>query len=448
MKKLLIIQLDEAYFLFETLLMLDKYRDALKDFSLTVLTHPESLAKIPEGTRPLINGITSKIEDVLKQEFDLSVNLSMNEAAWPLQHRIHAQQKLGPEQTEEQLVVQDPWSAFLLTLKARAPFIPFHMQDIYKNILGIKRFPQNQKHKKSIHQVAIGLCNTSFYPAEEQEKLINLIHSHHPNIKIRDVSELDEVSNLSDVLYIGPATFSALKLCEHEATGIFLTSQFQGFNLLPSQEGHLVVSSQGKHLQTDKLISLIDSVIAQRDLPKEFAYALYQVDEENLFGSYLKSLNSSDDTYPVYQSHVVLWNFILNLFDINLEITQTTPGQNELLKRQLEVLTKLNRLYDYAMSSVDIIHAEAKAETADNSKIQGHIKNLQEMDEIVDKISQTNSMLRPILDFYRIRRGQNFGNTLLEQSQHSFLTYSEEHQALKALLELFTVTLRKNEVSI
>ena len=56
--------------------------------------------------------------------------------------------------------------------------------------------------------------------------------------------------------------------------------------------------------------------------------------------------------------------------------------------------------------------------------------------------------LRPVIDFYRIRRGQNTGTTLLEQTQHTFLTYSEEHQALRALLELFTVTLAKNEVSI
>jgi hypothetical protein len=100
------------------------------------------------------------------------------------------------------------------------------------------------------------------------------------------------------------------------------------------------------------------------------------------------------------------------------------------------------------MSSVDTIHQEAKSNSANNDRIQGHLKNLKEMEVITDQISQTNSFLRPILDFYRIRRGQNLGATLLEQSQHSFLTYSEEHQALKAMLELFSVTLSKNEVSI
>ena len=100
------------------------------------------------------------------------------------------------------------------------------------------------------------------------------------------------------------------------------------------------------------------------------------------------------------------------------------------------------------MSSIDTIHQEAKSASANSSLIQENLKNLKEIEEISDKISQSHVFLRPILDYYRIRKGQNLGSNLLEQSQHSFLTYSEEHQALKALLELFTVTLNKNEVSI
>lgn len=440
--------MDEAYFLFETLVMLDHNRDILKDFELTLLANPEALAKIQDGSEPIIPGITSKVSDILDKEFDLSVNFSMNEVAWPLHTQVKASQKLGPYEKDKQLIVPDAWSSYLLTLKARAPFLTFHMQDIYKNILGIKKISQPQKEHTNYQQVIIGLCNTSFFAATEQEKIMNLIHSHYPNLKIRDISEIDPVSNLSQILYIGPATFDALKICEDGATGIFLFSQFQGFNLLPHNEGHFVVSTKNAQLHADKLMPFINSELQGKDMPENCPYAVYQIDQENLFGSYLRSLNASDDSYPIYQSHVVLWNFILNLFDIHLEIIRCHPGQIELLKIQVKVLEKLIRLYDYAMSSVDTIHHEAKSVSADNDKLQGHIKNLQEIEIISDKISQSHAFLRPILDFYRIRRGQNTGATLLEQAQHSFLTYSEEHQALKAILELFTVTLRKNEVSI
>lgn len=448
MKQLLIIQLDEAYFLFETLLMLDRHREILKDFELTLLVNPQALAQVQDGSEPLIAGITTDVSAVMNKHFDLSANFSMNEASWPLQDKIKAQQKLGPSENDNQVQVPDVWSSFLLTLKARAPFLTFHMQDIYKNILGVKKITQPKKDIHNYQHVVIGLCNTGFFAATEQEKLIDLILSYHPHLKIRDISEIDPLSNLSQVLYIGPATFDALKVCEAGASGIFLFSQFQGFNLLPHDEGHLVVSSKNGQLEANKLMPLISHRIMNKEIPQNFPYAVYQIDEENLFGSFLKSLNSSDDNYPIYQSHVVLWNYLLNLFDVQLDISHCQPPQIELLKVQVEVLNKLIRLYDYAMSSVDIIHTEAKSTSADNDIIQGHIKNLKDMEGITDKISQSHSFLRPILDFYRIRRGQNNGSTLLEQAQHSFLTYSEEHQALKAILELFTVTLRKNEVSI
>jgi len=437
--------MDEAYFLFETLVMLDRYRDSFKNFEISLLVNPISHSQIKDGSEPIIAGITTNIENVLASEFDISVNLSMTETSWAIHNQINSAQKLGPYLKNDQLHVPDAWSSFLLTLKARAPFLTFHIQDIYKNILGVKRVSFPVKEAKNYQQIVIGFCNTNFFAATEQEKLINLIHEQYPYLKIRDISEIDPISNLSQILYLGPATIGAL---EDGATGIFLSSQFQGFNLLPFNEGHLVVSSRNSQITAEKLFPLITTQLQHKEIPTNFPYSVYQIDEENLFGSYLKSLNMSDDSYPIYQSHVVLWNFILNLFDIHLEIIQCNTAQINVLKTQAEVLAKLIRLYDFAMSSVDSIHNEAKSISADHDKIQGHTKNLQDIESISDKISQSHSFLRPILDFYRIRRGQNSGNTLLEQAQHSFLNYSEEHQAMKAMLELFTVTLRKNEVSI
>lgn len=448
MKKLLIVQQDEAYFLFETIQVLDRYRDSFKDFELTLLVDPTALQQVQEGSTPIISGITTAIDDVLTQSFDLSVNLSLNESSWPLHCQLNASHKLGPLLKDQQLDVPDVWSSFLLTLKGRAPFLTFHLQDLYKNILGIKKIIQPQKETKHFQILVFGLCHTELFPAREQEEFLSLMITHFPHLKVKDITEVDLISDLSHVLYIGPATLDALKICEEGAQGIFLSSQFQGFNLLPRHEGHFFISSRMTQFKADHLLQFVSHAINSKMVSEPFPYAVYQIDEENLFGSYLKSLNASDDSYPVYQAHVVLWNFILNLFDINLEVTKCHDGQIRVLQNQMEVLHKLIRLYDYAMTSVDTIYQEAKSHTADQNKIQGHLKNLREIDDITDKISQSNIYLRPILDFYRIRRGQNSGATLQDQAQHSFLTYSEEHQALKVIQELFTVTLRKNEVNI
>jgi hypothetical protein len=447
-KKLLIIQTDEAYFLFETLQMLDRYREALKDFEVSLYVDPLSLAQIEDGSVTLIPGITTDLAFILQQSFDISANFSLNETSWQIQHQIGANQKLGMIESHGQLLIPDAWSSYLLTLKGKAPFLTFHLQDLFKNILGIKRIQTHKKNKKNYTELVFGLFNTEFFPADEQENLINLVHNQYPHLPIKDISEVDVVSDLSHVLYIGPGTFDALKICEAGADGIFVGRSFQGFNLLPLEDGHYFVSTLNGKANAEILFKFVMHRIADKEISRDFPYAVYKIDEEHLFGSYLKSLNRSDESYPIYQCHVVLWNFLLNLFDTNLEIINCSEAQTQLLTTQVEVLDKLIRLYDYAMSSINTIHQQAKSSQADAFIIEGHLKNLREIETITDKISQSHVFLRPILDYYRIRRGQNPGRNLLEQSQDSFLLYSEEHQALKSLLELFTVTLQKNEVNI
>lgn len=448
MKKLLIIQTDEAYFLFETLQMLERYREALKDFEITLLADSLALAQIEDGSVSLIPGITTNLSRVLQQSYDVSANFSLNESSWPIHHQVGATQKLGMSLSQGQLIVPDVWSTYLLTLKSRAPFLTFHLQDIFKNILGIKRIQTDKRNPKNYQEVVFGLFNTDFFPADEQENLITLVHTHYPHLKIKDISEVDVISDLSHVLYIGPGTFDALKICEAGADGIFIGRAFQGFNLLPHREGHHFLSTLNNKAHADTLFKFIMLRLADKEVGREYPYAVYQTDQEHLFGSYLKCLNRSDDSYPIYQAHVVLWNFLLNLFDVNLEIIRCSETQQQMLQTQVEVLAKVIRLYDYAMSSIDSVHQQSKSPTADAGVIEGHLRNLKDIESITDKISQTHVFLRPVLDFYRIRRGQNAGSNLFEQSQDSFLLYSEEHQALKALLELFTVTLQKNEVSI
>jgi hypothetical protein len=133
---------------------------------------------------------------------------------------------------------------------------------------------------------------------------------------------------------------------------------------------------------------------------------------------------------------------------VTLDVIKCSPQQEKILAEQSEVLNKIIRLYDYALTSIETIHQEAKAQTTNSQVLIGHMNNLEDIEKVSDQISRSHIYLRPILDYYRIRRGQNTGANLLEQAQHSLIAYSEEQQALKALLELFTVTLNKKEASI
>lgn len=447
MKKLLIIQQDEAYFLFETIQVIEKNPQTFKDYELTLLVNEKALEAVYNNTFPVIKGLTTDVHKVVSQTFDVSVNFSLSEDSWDLHGKTTSHRKLGMYTSEGQLWVDDLWSSLLLTLKSKAPFLTYHLQDIYKNILGIKSFNKRLTQQTTISQFAYSMASPALFSPNEQESFINDLARNYPTLPIKDLSEIDLISNISQTLYIGPATIEALKFCEAGGKGIFISSAFKGFNLLPYGSSHLFVSSRGNSFESKNLMSIVQGELSGKTF-KSSTYSLYRTDNETVFGAYLESLNSSDDNYPFYQSYVVLWNFLLNLLDTDLEITRCSPSQTDLLDSQSKILSKIIRLHDYAMSAIDTIYHESKEPSLDHGTIDKNLKQLLEIEEVMDQMAATHPLLRPVLDFYRIRRGQNRGTTFQEQSQVSFLAYAEEHQALEALHELFSVTLKKNEVNI
>lgn len=438
MKNVLIIQQDDPYFLYETLKVLEKFSSSFKDYRLTVLVKESSLKAITQDFTPLVKGLTTNASNVSQANFDLSYNLSLSEDGWLIHDRIQSQRKIGPTLKNNELKIMGDWSSFLMTLKSNAPFLTFHLHDIYKNILGIKSI-ENAERKNLLPQTLIfGLSNPDFFPASEQEKLMQDIHERFPLIRIRDISEIDFLEDHSATIYLGPASFEALKLTDSGAKGIFLTRNFQGFNLLPFHQGNFIISSRHSKLTAQPVLSFLDAVFSHKkqEFSQELSY--YEIIHEHLFGAYINALNESDEAYPLYQAHVVLWNFLLNLFEVNLGSQKPNDLQKELLSANSEVLRKLSRLHEYALSSINTILQESKSENAQADIVEGHLKNLREISETDSKIANSHVFIRPILDFYHMKKGLDDGVTLRARAEDALLSYSEEHQALMAFNELIT----------
>src|SRR5690606_29300973 len=239
--------------------------------------------------------------------------------------------------------------------------LTFHLQDIYKNILGIKRLDKAAgKPSRRIKEVVVGHFHPDFLSQEERQQLITELKQNFPALIFKDLNSVDLISDLGHTLYVGPATFDALRVCEAGARGVFLGRSFGGLNLLPYDGDHFYVSSRGSSLKAVTLVPFIESIIRQGKPLVNLGLSVYQLDDENLFGTYLKSLNPSDVYYPYYQVHVVLWNFLLSLFDVNLDVSKCSEEQLELMAQDKEVLTKLLRLLDYALSSIDTIYHQVK----------------------------------------------------------------------------------------
>ncbi len=447
MKKILIIQLDDPYFLFETLQVLERLNQSIKEFELTVLAEQKSIDSISNSMMPLMRGLTSESSHALSQEYDLSVNLSLNEKSWDYQNIVKSTHKAGCLKKDSKLVVDDLWTTYLLTLKNGAPFLPFHLRDIYKNILGIKSVVEIKNIQRlSIKQIAYGSSLPQIFSPEEQENLITLL-TQKLSIPIVDISEVDLIEDVSRTLYIGPSSFEVLQFCEAGGKSIFLTSTFQGFNLTPYSGDHLIVSSNGGTFLSTPLLKIIENELLNKttiDTP----FSIYKIDNQTFNGSFLKNIRSFDGNYPFYQSHVILWNYLLSMCDVHLEVIRCTESQLGLIRSNAEALKKIIRLYEYAMVSIDHIYQQAKSPSADPKIIEDNIKILLDIDSISTELAKSHRLLRPFLDFYRIRRNQNLGTSLIDHSQNNYLIYAEEHQALKGLFELLSMTISKNEATL
>jgi hypothetical protein len=427
--------------------MLEKIYRSVKEFEITILADKKSIENISKESVPLIKGLISDISVVLNNKYDCSFNLSLNELSWDLQEQVCSSHKVGTYRKNKIIYVDNPWATYLLTLKEKAPFLTFHLQDIYRNILGIKTMDFRKKSfNLPIKKIAYGMNSSKLFSADEQENFITLI-SQKFKLPVMDISEIDLIEDVSRTLYIGPSSIEVLKFCEAGGKSIILTSYFQGFNLIPYSGDHLIISSGGGTFLSGPLAKIIEHDLSNRtsiDSP----YSVYKISNDTFSGSFLNKIKSVDGNYPFYLSHVVLWNFLLSMEDVNLDIIKCTESQLALMKSNSGTLDKLIRLYDYALASVDDIYQQSKSQQIHPGTIEENIKNLIEIELITAELSKSHRLLRPFLDFYKIRRSQNFGTTLIEHSQNNYLIYAEEHQALKGLAELINVTVNKNEATM
>ncbi len=435
-KKILIIQTDDMYFLHETLQVLSANARDLTDFELTLLVSPKALDVMKSIGFPLPEGTTTDIGKVLTTNFDVSFNLSLNEAAWQIHSEVKAVKKSGAFYQNNELNVNGTWSAWFLTFKGNTPFVTFHMREIFRQILGLKKRNSIIESTAVAKTIIIGMSSAEFFPKDEQEAFLSGLVRRFPGIQVLDESEVNAENDHSSSLYVGPASMKALVLCESGARAIYFGSRFQGLNLLPEKEGTMLITTGGKKLDAQSLLGILEIILKEKEMKPADHLSIYRLSMENVFGAYMQNLSGKEISYPFYQAHLVLWNYLLALQEVDLDIVAPSPEQSEVLGSQLEIVTKLTRLHDYAMVALDSVYKEAKSSESDAEKISKSISTLTEVDETMDKIAASNPFLRPVLDFYKIRKGQVEGETLLEKSQNSLLTYSEEHQAMKAFAEL------------
>jgi hypothetical protein len=437
LRKILIIQNDGPVFLHSALRVLRKYFSDLPDTEITVLAAAESFQALGDEFEHLKMHVKFTPQEILSDAFDIGVNLSLQESSWKLLEDTLAQKRLGIYLKNGQVRVSDHWSTYLLTLKSPVPFVNFHLEEIYKNILGAKQAPQFSEDKFLLQKFIFAISPATIFPPGEQEAFLNLLTKRFPGVPVLDISEA-RPGETEGVFYIGPAEAEVVTI--NYPRNLLVQKKFQGANLLPTESTWILTNE--KTISGQDVLSAMESILnPPSELPGNIS--LYQTrycEEED---SFIKKISGNELTYPIYLAYFVLWSFVLGLKEAEPDLPKVDSAQKELIRTYLEIIKKISRFHTYALASLDILLTEAKAEKANSELIEGHLENLRQIDETLRNISDAHALLRPLLDFYHIRRGQTEGDQFREQVENSLLIYHEEHQAFSAFQELLEALERR-----
>lgn len=430
MKRILILQTDGPPFLHATLRVLQKYFSGTEGLEIHLLVTGASLdaLSVPAPSDVTIHRDPQSLRSL---SFEIAVNFSLQEESWALMEKIQTPKRLGIYLEAGEVRVSDHWSTYLLTLKSPVPFLSFHLEEIFKNILGGRRAPPFAEDEFVLERFVFGLSPAQFFSAGEQEAFLNLLTKKFPGIAILDVSEVTDEDRAGS-FYIGPPT--TVTAVQEFPRNLFLEGRFRGTNLMPSTQAWVMTPGETGFTAGGVLETLLSLIENSSELPENISlFRLHYGDEED---SFIEQLRGEELTYPFYLTYHVLWNFVLGLTEREPAFPAVSEAQKEFLRPYLEVSKKISRFHSYALASLDILRSEAAKPRPETEVVEGHLENLRQIDETLRKLSDSHPLLRPLLDFYHIRRGQNDARGFKAQVENSLLTYHEEHQAFVAFQEL------------
>ncbi|MCO4753016.1 MAG: glycosyltransferase family 9 protein [Bacteriovoracaceae bacterium] len=126
-------------------------------FSHIVYIDIKDLIKTPQTSLSEARGtINDIVADLNKLEFDALINLSFSKSSGYFASMIQAKHKLGLTRTEQnQISIEDNWSQYVFSSVMNSELNPFNLVDIFKYIIGAKKFSPEYKEKQRENKIVI-----------------------------------------------------------------------------------------------------------------------------------------------------------------------------------------------------------------------------------------------------------------------------------------------------
>ncbi len=137
----------------------------------------------------------------------------------------------------------------------------------------------------------------------------------------------------------------------------------------------------------------------------------------------------------------ITWSFVLNDLEDNFPFPKLTPNSHRDLLDALTGLQHLFELSEFGQKYSRFILEEISSATPSIAKIKEFSKKIDEIDHLQAMVQKTSPYLAPIIDYFKVRKGNLFGDNIVKLTESSYYVFEENAHLASVMYELIQNTI-------
>lgn len=159
-----------------------------------------------------------------------------------------------------------------------------------------------------------------------------------------------------------------------------------------------------------------------------------------------EGLSDTSDIFRVL--YKITWAFVLSDIEINSPFPKLSPTSHRDLLESMNGLQHLFELSEFGKKYSRYILEEISSSTPSIIKIKDYSKKIDEIDHLQEMVQKTSPYLAPVIDYFKVRKGNLFGDNIVKLTESSYQCFEESSQISSILYELIQNTIAEYKISL
>ncbi len=155
-------------------------------------------------------------------------------------------------------------------------------------------------------------------------------------------------------------------------------------------------------------------------------------------------LDSADIFRTLYK---ITWSFVLSDVEENFPFPKLTPATHRDLLDAMTGLQHLFELSEFGQKYSRYILEEISSATPSISKIKEFSKKIDEIDNLQAMVQKTSPYLAPIIDYFKVRKGNLFGDNIVKLTESSYYCFEENAHLSSVMYELIQNSIAEYKIT-